>query len=76
MIGVLTNPELRYTRLMKDRGMSKEQIEHRMLSQIGDEMLKEHADFLIENNGTIEELAEATQYLIEILPYLPNTNVE
>ncbi len=76
VIGVLTNPELRYTRLMKDRGMSKEQIEHRMLSQIGDEMLKEHADFLIENNGTIEELAKATQYLIEILPYLPNTNVE
>lgn len=76
VIGVLTNPELRLSRLMNDRGMSKEQIEQRMSTQIGDEMLKEHADFLIENNGTIEELTEATQYLIEILPYLPNTNVE
>jgi len=47
-----------------------------MLTQIGDEILKEHSDFLIENNGSIEELAEAAQYLIEILPYLPNTNVE
>lgn len=76
VIGVLTNPELRLSRLMKDRGMSKEQIQQRMSTQIGDEILKEHADFMIENNGTIEELTEATQYLIEILPYLPNTNVE
>ncbi|MFN5007451.1 MAG: dephospho-CoA kinase [Ignavibacteria bacterium] len=76
VIGVLTNPEIRLARLMKDRGMSKEQIKSRMLTQIGDEILKEHSDFLIENNGSREELAEAAQYLIEILPYLPNTNVE
>jgi len=76
VIGVLTKPELRYERLMSKRGMSKEQISARMNVQIGDDSLKEHCDFIIENNGTIEDLEKASQYLVEILPYLPNTSAE
>ena len=76
VIGVITNPELRYERLIKDRGMTKSQIEGRIKSQVSDEILKEHCDFLIENNGSKEELEHAIQYLIEILPYLPNTTIE
>ncbi|MFZ9759891.1 MAG: dephospho-CoA kinase [Candidatus Kapaibacteriota bacterium] len=76
VIGVITTPELRYERLIKDRGMTKSQIEGRIKSQVSDEILKEHCDFLIENNGSKEELEHAIQYLIEILPYLPNTTIE
>jgi dephospho-CoA kinase len=76
VIGVITNSELRYERLIKGRGMTKSQIEGRIKSQVSDEILKEHCDFLIENNGSKEELEHAIQYLIEILPYLPNTTIE
>lgn len=76
VIGVLTKPELRFERLLRDRGMTKEQVSARMKAQIGDESLKEQCDFIIENNGTKEELEKASQYLVEILPYLPNTSAE
>ncbi len=76
VIGVLTKPELRYERLMRDRGMTKDQISARMKAQIGDDSLKEQCDFIIENNGTKEDLEKASQYLVEILPYLPNTSAE
>jgi len=76
VIGVLTAPELRYERLMRDRGMTKNQISARMKAQIGDDSLKEKSDFIIENNGTKEDLEKASQYLVEILPYLPNTSAE
>ena len=63
--------------MMKNvKGMTQSQIEGRMKSQVNDEILKEHCDFLIENNGSKEELEHAIQYLIEILPYLPNTTIE
>ena len=76
VIGVISNPELRIERLMKDRGMTNSHIQGRIKAQIGDDVLKEHCDFLIENNGSKEELKEAIQYLVEILPYLPNTTIE
>ena len=76
VIGVLTKPELRYERLMRDRGMSKDQIMARVKAQIADDSLKEQCDFIIENNGTKEDLEKASQYLVEILPYLPNTSAE
>lgn len=76
VIGILTAAELRYERLMRDRGMTKDQISARMKAQIGDDSLKEHCDFIIENNGSIEDLEKASQYLVEILPYLPNTSAE
>jgi dephospho-CoA kinase len=76
VIGVLTKPELRFERLIRDRGMTKDQIAARIKTQIGDESLKEQCDFIIENNGTKEDLQKASQYLVEILPYLPNTSAE
>ena len=76
VIGVLAKPELRYERLMRDRGMTKDQISARMKAQIGDDSLKEQCDFIIENNGTKEDLEKASQYLVEILPYLPNTSAD
>jgi dephospho-CoA kinase len=76
VIGVIANQELRFERLMRDRRMTKEQITARMKTQINDDSLKEHCDFIIENNGTREDLEKASQYLVEILPYLPNTSAE
>lgn len=76
VIGVMSKPEFRKERLERDRGMSAQEVDARIKTQIGDEILKEHCDFLIENNGSKEDLVQATQYLVEILPYLPNTDAE
>ena len=76
VIGVISPQESRFDRLIRDRGMTKEQITARMKTQINDDSLKEQCDFIIENNGSIEDLEKASQYLVEILPYLPNTSAE
>jgi dephospho-CoA kinase len=76
VIGVISHQETRFERLIRDRGMTKEQITARMKTQINDDSLKEQCDFIIENNGSKEDLEKASQYLVEILPYLPNTSAE
>jgi dephospho-CoA kinase len=76
VIGVISHQETRFERLVRDRGMTKEQITARMKTQINDDSLKEQCDFIIENNGSKEDLEKASQYLVEILPYLPNTSAE
>lgn len=76
VIGVISQQETRFERLIRDRGMTREQISARMKAQINDDSLKEQCDFIIENNGSKEDLEKASQYLVEILPYLPNTSAE
>jgi dephospho-CoA kinase len=54
---VVSDKELRRTRLL-ERGLELGDIEARMANQATDEQRAKIADFVIENNGTIEQLRE------------------
>ncbi|MCC6846642.1 MAG: dephospho-CoA kinase [Bacteroidetes bacterium] len=61
----------RIQRVMQRAGLTEEQIRFRMKSQDTDEHKKSFADFVIENNGSIDNLRKAAEFLAETLPLLP-----
>ena len=73
IIGVTSEDHLRFDRIEKRSGLTKEEISKRIQAQISQEELIQKADFIIENNGSKEELIDATECILAFLPYLPNT---
>ncbi|NCO65414.1 MAG: dephospho-CoA kinase [Candidatus Aquicultor secundus] len=61
-VAVIANSEIRRERLL-ERGMSRSEIERRMESQEGKDILEQQADVVIENNGTLAELKEKVNEL-------------
>ena len=55
---VFTPEDIRETRLMRDRGYSKERVREIMAKQLSDSAFREMADFVLVNDGTEEELKE------------------
>ncbi len=53
---VITDEELRLKRVLKRNGVSEEQVRSRMKHQLSEKELREKATFVVENNGTEEEL--------------------
>lgn len=54
-------PELQVKRLIADRGVSEEEAWARIRSQASREERLRHADLVIENKGSLKELAEAVE---------------
>ncbi len=54
---VVADPELRIERVVARSGFERAEIERRMAAQIAVDRARELADFVIENDGTLEELA-------------------
>ncbi len=48
---------------LKERGLSEKEAEDRIASQLSSERKRESADYLIENNGTLEELRQESEKL-------------
>lgn len=48
---------------LKERGLSEQEAKHRIASQLSSERKRESADYLIENNGTLEELRQESEKL-------------
>ena len=56
---VVADPETAVRRLMRDRSMSDAEARLRISAQATNEARRAHADVVIENDGTLEELREA-----------------
>ncbi len=67
VVAVIADTEKRLERIMKRDGISKEEAERRVNSQIPDEQLEQKADFIVVNNGGIEDLGEK---ILEIISKL------
>ena len=52
---VYTEKETRIKRLMESRGYTRDRAENMIASQASDAFFREHADFIIENNGDLKE---------------------
>ena len=56
IVSVISDKALRLDRIMKRDKISKEEAEKRFSSQLSEKFFKENSDFIIENNGSEEEL--------------------
>lgn len=63
---VRTEPKLRIRRLMDSRGYTKERAEAIMAAQISDEEGCRRADECLDNNGSVEKIADRLQELLGI----------
>ncbi|MFN3385139.1 MAG: dephospho-CoA kinase [Candidatus Thermochlorobacter sp.] len=63
-IAVLARQDLRFKRL-QERGLTKEEIEQRMAAQLSDDELRTRADYVIENNGSLEDLERSVKITLE-----------
>jgi len=56
IILVTADPELKFQRLYENRGMDRMEAKSRMNNQLDDRKKIKNVDFVIENNGSLEEL--------------------
>lgn len=54
-------------RVMDRTGLSKQEVLYRNQNQISRQRKKEVADFVIENNGSFEDLKKSTKLIVEII---------
>lgn len=54
---VYVEKEIRIGRLMRDRAYTRDQANGIMSKQLSDEEFREHADFIVDNSGTLAETA-------------------
>ncbi len=71
IILVTASEKIRIERVIQRTGFTAEQIQLRINAQYPDDQKKSLADFLIENNGTLEELQKSAKFIAELLPILP-----
>ncbi len=67
IILVSAQREARIKRIQKRENLTKDEIEKRMHFQMNDEDKKERADFVIENNGSVEDLEKRGDFLLTLL---------
>ena len=60
VVSVISDKALRLDRIMKRDKISKEEAEKRFSSQLSEKFFKENSDFIIENNGSEDELIKKT----------------
>lgn len=65
IIVVSSSPETQKARALARPGMTEEKFQLILAKQMPDHEKRQWADFTIENNGTLEELATTTKALIE-----------
>jgi dephospho-CoA kinase len=61
-------------RICKQRDLTEKEIKKRMANQIPDEIKREWADFVFENNGSLSELKLKAEFFINILKSIRGKN--
>ncbi|NIA14366.1 MAG: dephospho-CoA kinase [Nitrospiraceae bacterium] len=67
LILVLANPDTRLARLTDGRGMDEKQARRRIDAQSPPEDKRPLADWVVDNNGTIEELQQQVAGIVEVI---------
>ena len=67
IICVIADKEVRTGRIVNRDGITKEQAGTRIASQRKDSVLVERSDFVIENNGSLDDLKESVKNVIRII---------
>lgn len=70
IITVSASPENQLLRLMKRNNLSKDQALNKISSQLTNKFKETKSDFVISNNGDLEELKIQTSQFLQILPSL------
>ena len=66
-LGIIADENIRISRIMERDDISEEKAIKRIKSQLKNDILIQKCDFIIENNGTEEELSEKVSLLAEKL---------
>jgi len=75
IITVSATPENQLTRLMKRNNLTEEEAIQKISSQLSNKLKEEKADYVIKNNGDIEELELQVKSLSEIFPTIKKRDI-
>lgn len=67
IVGVIAQKDIRVQRVCLRDSLSPQRVEERISSQKSDDFYRDNCDFVIENNGSIEELNLQTQKILEAI---------
>lgn len=67
IVAVTTEDEIRFNRVMERDSVSREEVERRMQNQLSEKYKKDTADFSIDNNGSLEDLDNKTDFLLNLI---------
>lgn len=67
VISVIADRETRIDRIIKRDAITRDRAEKRIDSQVSDEFLREHSDFIIENNSNTTALLTEISSVVKIL---------
>lgn len=64
IVGVIAKKDIRIKRVTLRDNLSPQRVEERIQSQKSDEFYRDNCDYIIENNGSIEELNEQVKLIL------------
>ncbi len=71
IISVYADEENCIKRVADRNGSSSDEVKKRMESQLSPQFKRDHADFVIDNNGNPEDLKNSTQLIVSIVSAMP-----
>lgn len=71
IVSVLAAPEIRLARIMMRDGIPEDAARARMAAQKSDGFFRKHSDYVVENNGGTDSLADAVRRILSETGVLP-----
>lgn len=69
IMAVISPRQMRLERIMARDGISYDEADRRISAQSQDDYYTGRSDFIIENNGSAQELSQTVEHVIKALPY-------
>jgi dephospho-CoA kinase len=67
IIHVSSEDDKRIQRSLQSKGISADEVKKRMSHQLDEDTKKNKSDFIIDNNSTLEDLANKTKFVVSLL---------